>query len=218
MVALTAEGMMRALETRLAKEQERLDEERFDRIHDNLIRLHEHCICLFKEHFEAVDQEFERIKCSRPDHGYYYRFVSEESVDPSFREEAEQAFEIATAELDLTDLPLKIRWFDNFADQDQLRQDFRAGDLDIFSERKGLRGFVSWTSVLEHGSVNLASQWHNSPAARVVAHELKHVQQRREHGSNEVPMAGNGERELDADNYAADFWERHKAKFRPWLA
>jgi hypothetical protein len=218
MVALTAEGMMRALETRLAKEQERLDEQRLDRIHDNLIRLHEHCICLFKEHFEAVDQEFERRKRSRPDHGYYYRFVSEETVDPGFRAEAEEAFQIAITELNLTDLPLKIRWFDNFGDQAQLCRDFRAGDLDIFSEVQGYRGFISWTSVLEHGNVNLASQWHNSPAARVVAHELRHVWQRREHGSNDVPTSGNGERELDADNFAANFWERHKAKFRPWLA
>jgi hypothetical protein len=159
---------------------------------------------------------FNSISLPQP-RSQHIQFVPPEAVHPSFREEAEQAFEIAVADLDLTDLPLRIRWFDNFGDQDQLRQDFRSGDLDIFSEVRGYRGFISWTSVLEHGNVHIASQWHNSPAARVVAHELKHVQQRREYGSNEVPTAGNGERELDADNYGAEFWERHKAKFRAWL-
>jgi hypothetical protein len=118
--------------------------------------------------------------------------------------------------LDLTDLPLKLRWFDNLGDQDQLRKDFRSGDMDVFSEVRGLRGFISWVSVMTTGNINIASQWHNSPAARVVAHEPRHVWQRREHGSNDVPTAM-CEHEMDADDYGASFWQRHKAKFRPWL-
>ena len=172
-------------------------------------------LCALKQRLEFKEQELEWRKRSRPElGGYFYKFVPPEAVDPGFREEAEEALVIAAAELDLTDLPLKLRWFDNFGDQVQLCQDFRAGDLDVFSERKGLRGFISWICILETNNVNIAAHWNQSPIARVVAHELKHVQQRRDHGSDELSVARNGERERDADNYAADFWGRHWEKFR----
>jgi hypothetical protein len=205
MVALTAEALFVEPDKRLAEI-------------DDLIIVCRHELSALKDRLEFKEQELEQRKRSRPEFAYFYKFIPPGVVDPSFREVAEKAFEIAAEELDLTDLPLKIRWFDNLADQDRLRQGFRSGDMEIFSHVQGLRGFISWVSVMETGHVNLASEWHNSPAARVTAHELRHVWQRRQYGSNEVPTARNGEREFDADNYGADFWDRHKAKFRPWLA
>jgi hypothetical protein len=136
-------------------------------------------------------------------------------VDNGFREEAELAFKIAVAELSLTDLGLRIQWFDNRCNQIETRKDFLSGDPEVFSEKAGFRGFISWTSVLETGNVNLASQWHNSPVARVTAHELRHVQQRIQYGQDEPSSALSGELEMDADDFAADFWDRHRHLFRP---
>ena len=125
------------------------------------------------------------------------------------------AFKIAAEELGLTDLALQIVWFSNKCDQDETRKAFLSGDPEVFSDVPGFRGFISWTNVLQTGNVNLATQWHNAPVARVVCHELRHVQQRIQYGEDEPSSALNGELERDADDYAADFWERHKRRFRP---
>jgi hypothetical protein len=44
-----------------------------------------------KDRLEFKEQELEQRKRSRPEFGYFYKFVPREVVDPGFREEAEQA-------------------------------------------------------------------------------------------------------------------------------
>jgi hypothetical protein len=208
----TPEAILERLEETIAAERQWFEAEK---AFEQIVASQKSLLCSAKAGVEHQRGELERLKRNRPDLGHYYRFVPAESVDNSFREEAEMAFKIATAELSLTDLGLQIQWFDNKCHQIETRKDFLAGAVDTFSEKAGLRGFISWTGVLDTRNVYLASQWHNSPVARVTAHELYHIWQRIGYGLDKVPAGWNSQIEMDADNFAADFWDRHKHHFRP---
>ena len=92
---------------------------------------------------------------------------------------------------------------------------WKQGNLDYFSDGKGLRGFVSWTRVLDSGAVNVCTGAAGT-VAKTVAHELMHVAQRLRLGSPEEPKGLLlNELEREADDYAekiyAPIWAARSA-------
>jgi len=136
-------------------------------------------------------------------------------MHPATYQEAIDTLTHCLNDLGLSDLPLHIEWFQDLAkDQPGARERFLGGDLNYFSDKKGLRGFISWTNVLSSGAVHVCADLHN--AASTVAHELRHVFQVRFHGCEKEPKgAFFSELERDAQTYAAGIYEMVRAR-RTW--
>jgi hypothetical protein len=152
----------------------------------------------------TVAADLQRGKERTADSSLFYRWLSyseaRERLHPDTFAEAYETFTSSMHDLGLCDLPLYLRWFEAAPDG---REPFLAGDELYFSHRNDgiLRGCVDWRTVLLDGvvAVNVGLSY---TTAQTVAHELRHVQQRRIHGPATPDTAIREKLETEAEAYA----------------
>jgi hypothetical protein len=156
------------------------------------------------------EQSVFKAKLRSLDQGHYYEWLKDADVSELDRQDAERALAFCLQDLGLGGASLKIVWYRAIAPEQQqaARERFLSGDLSLFPAEAVTRGFISWTSVLDHGHVNILANHQGRGIIRTIGHELKHVSQRLEQGAIVPVDATLDAIEADARAYGDRVYDR----------